>query len=156
MKRAVLVSALALSCATSAEVRDGREIGGVPDPDPAGQTGQVRDSAVSVPADSSQAPRRFIHTVMPRMLNVNEVNRALQREYPEHLKRAGIGGITVVRFFVNVEGRVENQIVEKSSGNAALDRAALKVGEVARFTPARNGHQRVALWIEVTFTFSAR
>ena len=154
MKRAVWVSALALSCATSAEVRDGREVGGGPDPCAPDPPGQVRDRAMTAPVDTSQAPRIIVHTVRPRLLNAEDVNRAIAREYPRFLKEAGIGGTTVVHLFIDEEGCVADMIVKESSGDAGLDRVALRVIRVARFAPATNRGQTVALWIELPITFT--
>ena len=90
----------------------------------------------------------------PRLLNPEQVNRALTQEYPTALKEAGIGGITMVRLFVDEEGVVRDQVVAESSGHAMLDRAALRVARYAWFTPANVGGEPVALWIEVPITFT--
>ena len=94
--------------------------------------------------------------VPPRLVNREELNRALQREYPARLKDRGVGGTTVVHIFIDAEGIVRNQLVAKSSGYRELDDAALKVVRVARFSPANNGEEKVAIWIEIDITFWAR
>lgn len=156
MKRAVWVSALALSCATSAEGGDGREIAGGPDPCATDLPRQVRDSAATIPTDTAQATRFEGHTVMPRLLNPEDVDRAIAREYPRVQKGAGIGGTTVVRLFVDEEGCVRHMIVKESSGNEGLDRAALRVLGVARFAPAINRDEKVGVWIEFPMTYKPR
>ena len=156
MKRAVLMSVLALSCATSAEVRDGPEIGGGPDPCAADRPRQVRDSAAAVTADTSQAPQVVVYTVKPRLLNLAEVKRAIEEKYPRHLREAGIGGTTVVHVLVSEEGCVRDQVVKRSSSSAALDTAALEVATVARFSPGMNRGKAVELWIEIEINFRAR
>ncbi len=102
-----------------------------------------------------QQPGFVVHTVRPKMLNPEEVDRVLQREYPALLKDAGIGGTTTVHLFIDEEGNVRDQLVKVGSGHAGLDAAALKVVTVARFSPARNRDKPVALWIELEVTFKA-
>ncbi|MDE2654762.1 MAG: TonB family protein [Gemmatimonadota bacterium] len=106
-------------------------------------------------ADISQAPQFVVHTVKPKMLNQDEVNRVLQREYPALLKDAGIGGTTTVWLFIDEAGVVQNQIVKDGSGHAGLDAAALKIVTVARFSPAQNRDKTVALWISLDIKFEA-
>ncbi len=105
--------------------------------------------------DISQAPQFVVHTVRPAMLNQDEVNRTLEREYPALLKDAGIGGTTVVHLFIDEEGIVRNQLLKETSGHAGLDNAALKIVTVARFSPAMNRDKAVALWISLNVTFEA-
>lgn len=148
MKRAILTVALALTsfaCAgrlretvpASMDGRESLEVGGEP------------TSVAASPTDS------VAFTVKPRLLNSDAVGRAIEEAYPQHLKEAGIGGTTVLHLFVNEEGRVQNKLVKRSSGNAGLDNAALSVLEIAMFMPARKGHQRVPLWVEFSITFRA-
>ena len=103
--------------------------------------------------DISAAPQFVVHTQKPAMLNEPEVVRSTQREYPALLRDAGIGGTTVIHLFINEQGIVENTLVSVSSGHKGLDDAALKVGLVARFSPAKNRDKTVALWIELPITF---
>ncbi len=106
-------------------------------------------------ADGQESLEVEGQTVRPRLLNREELNRALLREYPARLKDRGIGGTTSLQIFIDVEGIVRNQLVSKSSGNRELDNAALKVVRVARFSPANNGEERVAVWIEIDIAFRA-
>lgn len=100
-------------------------------------------------------PRFVVHTVKPRMLNAEEVNRVLEREYPALLKDAGIGGTTTVWLFVNESGQVANSLVKESSGHRGLDDAALRVVDAATFSPAQNRDEVVALWISLDIRFEA-
>ncbi|MDE2655288.1 MAG: TonB family protein [Gemmatimonadota bacterium] len=100
-------------------------------------------------------PRFVVHTVKPRMLNEVEVNRVLEREYPALLKDAGIGGTVTVWLFVNESGQVANSLVKESSGHRGLDDAALRVADAARFSPAQNRDEVVALWIALDIAFEA-
>lgn len=79
-----------------------------------------------------------VYTVGPKLLNAPDVIRATQREYPVFLRERRIRGTTTVSIFIDEEGKVRNQRVEESSGFRELDRAALRVVRVARFSPAEN------------------
>ena len=104
--------------------------------------------------DISQAPQFVVFTVKPLMLNSDEVQRAIQREYPALLRDAGIEGTTVVHLYIDEEGVVRNQKVETSSGHVGLDNAALKVATFARFSPAMNRDKVVAVWVKLDVKFT--
>ncbi len=106
--------------------------------------------------DESQTVRFVVHTVVPRLLDVDRLGRAIQQEYPRELREAGVGGTTVVQILVSESGRVQDQVVKKSSGNVELDNAALRAVRVARFSPARNRDRNVAVWIEMPISFTPR
>lgn len=95
-------------------------------------------------------------TVRPSLSNQRELQRALEREYPVILRDAGIGGTVLVHFFIDEEGTVRRTLVAESSGHASLDEAALRVANVARFTPALNLDKVVPVWIQIPITFQTR
>ena len=108
-----------------------------------------------VAADISTKPGFTPHTVAPDYINVDEVRRALEREYPPLLRDAGIGGTVKVWFFIDENGVVQNQVVNESSGHQALDAAALRVAPVFKFTPALNRDKAVPVWVSLPITFRA-
>jgi TonB family protein len=95
-------------------------------------------------------------TVAPRLLNNEELSRTLQRLYPTMLLSAGIGGTTTLWLRLDEAGRAVETQVKQSSGQRALDGAALQVGLRARFSPAYNRDQRVSVWVELPIVFVAR
>jgi protein TonB len=109
-----------------------------------------------VASDISSAPTFTPYTVAPRILNVDEVQRAMVREYPALLRDAGIGGTVRVWFFIDEEGRVGDRRIEQSSGHQALDDVALAVAEVYRFSAAMNRDARVPVWVVFPITFQVR
>lgn len=96
------------------------------------------------------------HTLRPRVTNRAEVSRALEREYPALLRDSGIDGRVVVWFLVDEEGRVRETRIHETSGQAALDAAALDVAHVFQFAPAMNLDEPVAVWIQIPIVFEAR
>lgn len=95
-------------------------------------------------------------TLRPEIRNRTGVHGALMREYPVTLRDSGIGGTVVLWLYLSDEGVVLDRRLSRSSGQAQLDEAALRVATTLRFTPAKNGTEPVAVWIEVPITFQAR
>ena len=107
-------------------------------------------------ADISAAPVFTPYTTKPDYTNAAEVRRAMEREYPPLLRDAGIGGTTIVWFFIDENGVVRNQVIQASSGSEALDEAALRVAPVFEFTPAENRGNPVPVWVQLPITFTTR
>ena len=103
--------------------------------------------------DVAQAGTFTPVTVPPRVLNADEVVRAMRREYPSVLRDAGIGGTVKVLLSIDAEGRVLRTSIDAGSGYAALDEAALAVADVIRFSPAMNRDLRVAVQVVFPVVF---
>jgi len=106
--------------------------------------------------DIAAAPTFTPMTVRPEIKNRSEVIQAMERGYPPILRDAGIGGQVLVWFFINEQGRVIDNRVANSSGNAQLDEAALRVASIYEFTPALNRDQIVPVWVQIPITFQVR
>lgn len=96
------------------------------------------------------------YTVSPAIINRDEVARALDREYPQILKNAGIEGTVRVGFHIDEGGRVVDWRLVAGSGHDGLDDAALAVADVMRFSPALNRDKKVAVWVEFPIQFRVR
>jgi TonB family protein len=59
----------------------------------------------------------------------------------------------VLWFFIDERGAVENVQVNQSSGHQPLDQAALRVGRVFQFRPARNQDREAPVCIAIPMTF---
>ncbi|MFH1764098.1 MAG: energy transducer TonB [Gemmatimonadota bacterium] len=103
-----------------------------------------------------EAPTFTPFTVRPDIKNRAEVARALEREYPRRLRDAGIGGTVHVWLFVDAEGVLRKTLIDKSSGEPALDVAARAVARMIEFPPAFNRGKAVPVWISLPITFTAR
>lgn len=69
--------------------------------------------------------------------------RITNRDYPENLSEAGIGGRVTVLYLVEGDGRVSDCDVVGSSGNAQLDQWTCRlIQERFRFRPSRDGRGR--------------
>jgi TonB family protein len=73
--------------------------------------------------------------------------------YPDICARAGAEGTAFVQILLNRRGEVVRVQVQRSSGNAALDEAALEAARLSRFTPAMQGDSPVSVWISMPFAF---
>jgi protein TonB len=122
-------------------------------------TGTVTQAAAAR-QDSTEAnpdqPGFTPMTVAPRLLNAEEIQTVLMREYPAVLRDAGIGGAPVLWLFIGTDGRVQRTQVNQTSGFEALDAAAANVAEVMRFTPAQNRDETVAVWVQIPIRFQVQ
>jgi len=89
----------------------------------------------------------------PVLQNRSRLLRELQQRYPPMLREAGIGGTVGLYLFVSRSGEVTRTVLQLSSGQVALDRAALEVAREAEFSPAHNRNHPVGVWIQVPFEF---
>ena len=106
--------------------------------------------------DISAAPTFTPFTVEPRLKNQDEVQRALQRNYPPLLRDAGIGGKATVWFFIDENGKVVKTQLNASSGYTALDEAAVAVANLMQFTPALNRDKKVQVWVSIPIAFTSK
>jgi protein TonB len=73
--------------------------------------------------------------------------------YPESARRAGIEGVTTLRFLVLANGHVGTIQVEHSAGHMDLDRAAIETVKTWLFEPARRGKEPVPVWVTLPVRF---
>lgn len=67
-------------------------------------------------------------------------------EYPDDAWRRGVGGETILRIHITVEGDVDTALVASSSGDRVLDSASVAAARSLRYRPARRGDMPVAVW----------
>lgn len=75
-------------------------------------------------------------------------------EYPDMARSAGIEGTAVVEALVDVDGSIAESRILKSSGNQALDQAAVTAARRARFKPAMQRDMPVRVWVSIPYRFS--
>jgi len=74
-------------------------------------------------------------------------------QYPEELWEAQVEGQTTLRLFISDRGTVDTVRVEKTSGYAPFDSAALAGSRELRFTPATRDGKAVAEWFLLPVKF---
>jgi len=73
--------------------------------------------------------------------------------YPESARRTGIEGTALLKFLVQADGGVASVTIERSSGHADLDHAAVQAIRRWRFEPARRDRRAVAAWAVLPVEF---
>ncbi|MGD8322468.1 MAG: TonB family protein [Gemmatimonadota bacterium] len=93
-----------------------------------------------------------LRTCLPRMLHTERLARSLRAE----ARSLGVSYMTRVDVlvFVRGDGRVGEVRVDKTSGNPAVDEAALRVLRDAAFAPGAIEGIPVALWTSFPVTFT--
>ncbi|WP_419163302.1 energy transducer TonB family protein [Candidatus Palauibacter sp.] len=66
--------------------------------------------------------------------------------YPLDPWERGVGGETLLRIHISAEGLVDSAAVFRSSGDPALDSAALAGARRLRYRPARHRDAPIAIW----------
>jgi len=83
-----------------------------------------------------------------------QTKRIPKPKYPELARQAGVEGQTVIDALVDIDGKVIDAKIRKSSGNTSLDEAAMNAARGAEFTPAKQRDQLVRVWVSIPFKFS--
>lgn len=117
-----------------------------PDPD-AEATSQVA---------SSERPEFIPYDVAPELQNPGEVQERLQEVYPDSLKQAGVGGTVILWLHVDQDGRVRESRVKESDGPEAFEGPAQKIVEAMDFSPALQGDQPTAVWLQQRVQFRVK
>ena len=118
------------------------------------------ESAFTVPAPRAQeappGPEQKAQVasvaVAPPTFNAAYLRNPAPR-YPPAARRSGEQGTVTLRVLVTAEGLPSRVSVEKTSGSAHLDNAALEAVKGWRFTPARRGNEAVDGWVLVPIVF---
>jgi protein TonB len=75
-------------------------------------------------------------------------------EYPPQARDQGLQGLVLLRVRVLPDGKAGEVLVERSSGHAILDQAALRAVKAWLFVPATRNGIAVASWASVPVRFS--
>jgi protein TonB len=81
------------------------------------------------------------------------IKGSVKLRYPSFLKKAGIEGTVTLWLLIDEKGRVKKVQVNRSSGNKALDDAAVQAYATARFTPAMSRDRPVKVWVQYPVRF---
>lgn len=92
-------------------------------------------------------------TTQPRITNIQQIGRALERTYPPLLRDAGVEGLVVLRLWVSETGQVSDVQVLRSSHEAFED-PAREAARLARFRPAMLGERPVRTTVEIPMQFT--
>lgn len=116
-------------------------------------TPEASPPPVIQPRQAESEPRFTPRDVEPSLSNRAEFSRLLDESYPADLRAAGRGGRVLLWVLLSKEGRVSEARVTRSSGEPALDSAALAAIRQAEFSPAMLKDSPVEVWIQLPVTF---
>ena len=125
-------------------------------PEPPADTPPAPVSAAPAVAAAEPSPMPAAPATAPRMLPDAAVQylEAPQVEYPKLSQRRAETGLVVVRAYVGTAGGAPHSVqVERSSGHARLDQAALTAVQRARFKPYAERGQPVEGWALIPIRF---
>jgi len=132
-----------------------RPVLALPEPNPAAEP----EPAFAVPRAAEKRappaePRTEVASAAPTLPGFSATYlRNPAPRYPVAARRAGEQGTVTLRVLVTREGLPERVDMEKSSGSAHLDNAALEAVKGWRFNPARHGAEAVEGWVLVPIVF---
>jgi len=114
----------------------------------------VAPSRLSEPLSPAPDPKSQVASaaVAPPSFNAAYLSNPAPR-YPLASRRAGEQGTVTLRVLVRRDGLPAQVEVEKSSGSAHLDAAALEAVRAWRFVPARQGTDAIESWVLVPVVF---
>lgn len=98
-------------------------------------------------SETDAPPEETGETIGPQVLSQTNP------DYPESARSAGITGTTVVGMTVSTDGTVSSAWVVSSSGNSALDNAAVSAVYSWRFVPAKQNGTPVAANTNIRIDF---
>jgi len=74
--------------------------------------------------------------------------------YPLDLWDNMIAGQVMLLMRISDAGVVDSVVVQRTSGYAEFDSAAVQGARLLRFTPGKQGERRVAMWTKLPVTFA--
>ena len=124
-----------------------------PEPRPAPEPPAPAPAAREPERAPSKVERAAAEPVTPPVINAAYLHNP-KPGYPRSAHRRGEQGTVLLKVLVTRDGTPASVSVDKSSGSAALDKAALEfVRNNWRFTPARRGAEAVESWVFVPIDF---
>lgn len=110
------------------------------------------------PAADSQPQQTAAAPAAPRTVSASQLGYlvAPSPAYPARSRKAGEEGLVTVRVLVDVTGRPAQVSLQKSSGHAALDAAAVSAVRAAQFRPYTERGLAQAVWVIVPINFVLR
>ncbi|GEM_PF-1207610 len=107
------------------------------------------------PVDTKRLEEQWMRpTYIPRDVEPRMLQHAVV--YPELQKRIGIEGTVILWLLINELGEVEKVQLHTSSGDRALDDAAVNGYRQAVFSPALQGDIPVKVWVRLPVSFRIR
>jgi len=107
------------------------------------------DSWAAPPSKKKNSSRKFVaydKAPTPR--------RSLSPRYPDICKTAGVEGRVVIEFYIDETGKVDQSSVAVLSSIPCLDQVCINEIKKSKWKPARQGKEKVGVYLTKTFNFS--
>ena len=79
---------------------------------------------------------------------------SLSPRYPDICKTAGIEGRVVIEFYIDEAGKVDQSSVSALKSIPCLDQTCIDAIKKSKWKPARQGKEKVGVWLIKSFNFS--
>ena len=109
---------------------------------------EIEKNIPIIPPSFEDQPTFTPYEVAPTL-----IKGSVKLNYPSFLKKAGIEGTVVLWLLIDERGQVKKVQINRSSGNKALDDAAIRAYRMARFTPAMSRDRPVKVWVQYPVQF---
>ena len=123
-------------------------LGEIKFPEPKEELSKLPDLQTSKPLQPAPRQARLDAPPKPRC--------NIRPDYPKGARQRGEQGDVILEIRVNAEGTVDGVKVVVSSGFGELDEAAVKAARMAKFSPARSGHDPVASTARLKLQFKLK
>lgn len=114
----------------------------------------------SIPEEANDELDAYAHfmpyMVRPELKNRAQIQRELERRYPEVLRNENVEGAVVVMFWIDEFGKVQKYEIRQSSGSKALDAAVESVIPMMEFRPAIDHGKPVRVIVSLPIRFQIR
>ena len=80
--------------------------------------------------------------------------KTLSPRYPDICKTAGVEGRVVLEFYIDETGKVDQSSVSILSSVPCLDQVCLNEIKKSKWKPARQGKEKVGVYLTKTFNFT--
>ncbi len=107
------------------------------------------DSWAAPPSKKKNSSRKFVAYDKPPT-----PRRSLSPRYPDICKTAGVEGRVVIEFYIDETGKVDQSSVAVLSSIPCLDQVCINEIKKSKWKPARQGKEKVGVYLTKTFNFS--
>ena len=107
------------------------------------------DSWAAPPSKKKGSSRKFVAYDKPPT-----PKRTLSPRYPDICKTAGVEGRVVIEFYVDETGKVDQSSITILSSIPCLDQVCINEIKKSKWKPARQGKEKVGVYLTKTFNFS--
>lgn len=108
----------------------------------------------SVPVAPPEATAMPSAPATPKTVQGVAYKRQPELIYPESARARGEQGRVLVRVLIDTAGRVQEAVIESSSGSRVLDRAALNIAKQAVFYPYRENGVAQPVYVPMPLEFT--